>query len=199
MDLIFSTGIHSESLNNPILNKQLEKLGRQLTKNSNVTQKSAAGGLQARAPDLQHPVLLDFFKAATLPLQELVKHYHINGNYRFGFQDVWFNLNKKGDYNMQHAHGNTDFSAVYYIKCAPGSGDIVFVNPNQARFLLNLSSVFKFKEYTTINSDTYSIKPKQMELCVFPAELQHYVTRNNNNADRLSLAFNVRIIPVDEN
>ena len=41
-----------------------------------------------------------------------------------------------------------------------------------------------------------SIKPKPMELCVFPAELQHYVTRNNNKKDRLSLAFNVKITPI---
>ena len=196
MDIIFGTGIHKQNLNNPVLNKKLEKLGRKLINSPYLKLKSNAGGLQAHAPDLKNPIILEFLKLATIPLHDLVRHYHIDGDYSFAFQDLWFNLNRTGDYNMQHAHGNTDFSAVYYMKCESDSGDLVFVNPNQARFLLNLSSVYKFKEYNAINSDTYSIKPKPMELCVFPAELQHYVTRNNNKKDRLSLAFNVKITPI---
>ena len=196
MDLIFGSGIHKENLNNPALNKKLEKLGRKLIKSPHLKLKSNAGGLQAHAPDLEHPVLLEFLKAATIPLQELVKHYHIDGDYSFSFQDLWFNLNRKGDYNMQHAHGNTDFSAAYYIKCAPGSGDIVFVNPNQSKFLLNLTSCFKFKEANTINADTFVFSPKSMDFCVFPSELQHHVTRNTNEEDRLSLSFNVKITPI---
>ena len=65
MDIIFGSGIHTQNLNNPVLNKKLEKLGRQLTKSSHVTKKSNAGGLQAHAPDLEHPVILEFLKAAT--------------------------------------------------------------------------------------------------------------------------------------
>tara|TARA_R110002051_G_scaffold53271_1_gene100575 strand:+ start:2655 stop:3260 length:606 start_codon:yes stop_codon:yes gene_type:complete len=198
MDLIFGSGIHQENLNNPALNKKLEKLGRELMNSPNLKQKSNAGGLQAHAPDLKHPVLGEFFKAVMAPLNELVKHYHIAGDFSCGFQDLWFNLNRKGDYNLQHSHGGTDFSGTYYIKCAPGSGDLVLVNPNQSKFLLNLTSTFQFKEANAMNAYTYTIKTTPMELCVFPAELQHYVTRNNNKEDRLSLSFNVKINPIYE-
>jgi len=196
MEIIFGSGIYTGNLNNRALNKILEKLGRKLINSPHLKLKSNAGGLQAHAPDLEHPVLLEFLKIATVSIQDLVRHYHINEDYSFAFQDLWFNLNRKGDYNMQHSHGNTDFSAAYYIKCAPGSGDLVFSNPNQTRFLLNLSSCFNFKEANAINSNTYVLNPKPMDLCIFPAELQHYVTRNNNNEDRLSLSFNVKITPI---
>ena len=196
MDIIFGTGIHKQNLNNPVLNKKLEKLGRKLINSPYLKLKSNAGGLQAHAPDLKNPIILEFLKLATIPLQDLVRHYHIDGDYSFAFQDLWFNLNRTGDYNMPHAHGNTDFSAVYYMKCEPNSGDLVFSNPNQTRFMLNLSSCFNFKEANAINSDTYVLSPKPMDICIFPAELQHYVTRNNNKKDRLSLAFNVKINPI---
>jgi uncharacterized protein (TIGR02466 family) len=193
MILIFSTGIHNENLHDPVLNKKLEKLGRQLIKTHSL-EHDDTWGEQAHAPDLKHPVLQDFFKAVTAPLNGLVQHYHIDANYSFNFQNLWFNLNRKGDYNVQHAHGGTDFSASYCIKCEPGSGDLVFVNPNQAKFLLNLSSTYQFKNLTSVNAHKYTFKTKPMELCIFPAELQHYVTRNNNKQDRLSLSFNVKIV-----
>ena len=108
MDIIFGSGIHTQNLNNPVLNKKLEKLGRQLTKSSHVTKKSNAGGLQAHAPDLEHPVILEFLKAATVPLQDLVKHYHIDGDYSFFAQESRFrpkNPNKsKSSFFVESQH-----------------------------------------------------------------------------------------------
>ena len=193
--LIFGSGIHKESLNDPDLNKRLEKLGRKLLKTQPLKNSSNVGGLQADAPDLKDPVLQDFFKAASHPLAHLVKHYELDAKYSFNFQSLWFNLNRKGDYNLQHSHGNTDFSAAYWIKSPPDSGDIVFINPNYGRLLLPLASNnYKFKTFNALNSDHYRCKAKAMELCIFPAELQHYVMSNNNTRDRMSLSFNVRIV-----
>jgi len=194
MILIFGSGIHLENLKDPTLNKRLEKLGRQLIKTQPLKIKSNAGGLQAHAPDLKDPVLQDFFKAISGPVSELVKHYEIDADYSFNFQNLWFNLNRKGDYNTQHCHGSTDFSGVYWIKSPPDSGDIVFINPNQGKILLPLNSTYNFKKFNAINSESYKVKAQAMELCVFPAEMQHYVTRNNNKQDRLSLSFNMRIV-----
>jgi len=194
MILIFGSGIHVENLNNPDLNKRLEKLGRKLIKTQSLKTRSNVGGLQAHAPDLNDPVLQDFFKAASGPLDHLVKHYKIDAKYSFNFQNLWFNLNRKGDYNIQHGHGNTDFSAAYWIKSPPNSGDIVFINPNHGKLLLPLTSTYKFKSFNAINSDNYKYKAKVMELCIFPAELQHYVMSNNNKQDRMSLSFNVKIV-----
>ena len=73
MDTIFGTGIHKGSLNNPALNKKLEKLGRKLLNSPHLKLKSNAGGLQAHAPDLEHPVLLEFLKIATVSIQDLVR------------------------------------------------------------------------------------------------------------------------------
>jgi len=192
--LIFGSGIHAESLNDPALNKRLEKLGRKLIKTQPWKRASHVGGLQADAPDLNDPVLQDFFKAVSDPLDRFVKHYELDAKYSFNFQSLWFNLNRKGDYNIQHSHGNTDFAATYWIKVPPDSGDIVFVNPNQGRLLLPLTGNHKFKTFNILNSDQYTYKSKVMELCIFPAELQHYVTRNNNKQDRMSLSFNVGIV-----
>ena len=194
MILIFGSGIHIENLNDPALNKRLEKLGRKLIKTEPLKTKSNAGGLQAHAPDLNDPVIQDFFKTITDPMGELVKHYEIDADYNFNFQNLWFNLNRKGDYNTQHCHGSTDFSGVYWVTSPPNSGDIVFINPNHGKVLLPLTSSYTFKKFNAVNSDNYKVKAKPMELCIFPAEVQHYVTRNNNKQERLSLSFNMRIV-----
>ena len=151
-------------------------------------------GSGVHAESLNDPVLQDFFKAVSDPLDRFVKHYELDAKYSFNFQSLWFNLNRKGDYNIQHSHGNTDFAATYWIKVPPDSGDIVFVNPNQGRLLLPLTGNHKFKTFNILNSDQYTYKSKVMELCIFPAELQHYVMRNNNKQDRMSLSFNVGIV-----
>ena len=79
---------------------------------------------------------------------------------------IWFNINGKGAYHNWHSHGGADIVGVLYLQVPKDSGNIEF-------------------------RDGTSIEPYPGLLLIFPAGVEHRVTPNQTNQQRISMAFNI--------
>ena len=100
--------------------------------------------------------------------------------------NYWFNINEKYDYNISHTHPGSYFSAALYLKTPKNSGNIDFQRPD------NLKETILFKTLNEHNFGDYQIPPQENLLVIFPSCLHHYVTRNNSDETRVSVAFNIK-------
>ena len=103
----------------------------------------------------------------------------------------WVNINPKGSRNYRHHHFSPGdpilFSGVYYVKVPKGSGNIMFHDPRGAMIHTSLDM-----EYLYGNSvPAYTITPSAGECYYFPPWLEHDVTENESEVDRISIAFNI--------
>lgn len=98
----------------------------------------------------------------------------------------WFIINKKGDFNKPHKHPPYVFSGVYYIKCDDNSGDLVF---NTQAEMNNYAT--HYKEFNKYNSKDFYVKPQIGQLLIWPAWVEHYVTPNKSNSERIIYSFNI--------
>tara|TARA_R100001086_G_scaffold211320_1_gene127237 strand:+ start:3423 stop:4013 length:591 start_codon:yes stop_codon:yes gene_type:complete len=190
--IIFGTPLVLYPINDKTLNKELEKLALHQLKTQPLKVLSNEGGKQTHAPDLNHPVLKKFFTTISPFLNQFVSMYDFKNKFKITVSNLWFNLNKKESFNIQHAHGQCDFSCVYWIKYPPNSGRLIFINPDSTREFIHWSTL-PVNNYNVFNSAVYKVNPTTMTLGVFPAQLQHYVEPNKSKAGRLSMAFNLLI------
>jgi uncharacterized protein (TIGR02466 family) len=101
--------------------------------------------------------------------------------------ESWLNKSEPGQEHHRHRHANSIISGVYYFNVNIDSGNLMFS-----------SSQYQQIEYTTINSNIYNSKhwiiiPKQHNLILFPSSLEHKVSKNNSDTNRISLSFNTFI------
>lgn len=98
----------------------------------------------------------------------------------------WYNVNTPGSSHHLHKHPNSIVSGVFYVRAPKGGGDLVFTRdtdmivPLRKEIPTNMQSV-----------DFCPVEPEDRLLILFPSYLNHFVTRNNSNEDRISIAFNV--------
>tara|TARA_R100000808_G_scaffold24863_1_gene58871 strand:+ start:13037 stop:13651 length:615 start_codon:yes stop_codon:yes gene_type:complete len=103
---------------------------------------------------------------------------------------AWINFNhNKRAINRPHIHPDTWMSAVYYVNVPPQSGTITFLDSRIEYHMVNSNPI----KQTDFNSSDYTLNPKQGELIIFPAWLQHYVTTNDHDDHRISIAMNVQL------
>ena len=119
-------------------------------------------------------------------------HYahHVLGikeEHNFHITQSWFNVNKKGTSHHSHTHPNSIFSGIFFVD-GDDSCPVVFHNSKDVEFGLPLK--FSFKEYSLINSSTFSLRNDKNTLLIFPSTLRHSVDKNESDIDRISLSFN---------
>jgi uncharacterized protein (TIGR02466 family) len=113
------------------------------------------------------------------------------------FEDVqitnsWSNKLSTNQSIYPHSHENSYLSGVFYLDF---SSPIQFTNP--------LSKLWIFKPEIKVNTSNpqqsknyYLLHPQPKLLLIFPSFLTHLVTKNSNDKERVSIAFN--IIPKGE-
>jgi uncharacterized protein (TIGR02466 family) len=106
--------------------------------------------------------------------------------------EYWININLNEKISFPHSHPNRIFSAVYYIKADKNCGDLVFMNPNKV-VCQNISDDC-IENYNFYNATHWKVTPQPGLLIIFPSWLEHYVMTNNSNNDRISVAFNSKMI-----
>ena len=109
--------------------------------------------------------------------------------------NYWININGKGAYNVGHVHPGSHLSGVYYVKCPKDSGVIVFENPYNFIAFNELDSYNEEFRQRNAQYGTMYIEPKDGLLLIFPAHLRHAVPENNSDEERISIAFNLNVIP----
>ena len=103
----------------------------------------------------------------------------------------WVNINPKGARNYRHHHFLAGerllFSGVYYAKVPENSGEIIFHDPRGPMIHGCLDMQYLYGNSLPV----VSITPKEGECYYFPTWLEHDVTENKSEEDRISIAFNI--------
>jgi uncharacterized protein (TIGR02466 family) len=106
----------------------------------------------------------------------------------------FFNINKmiKNSAHTVHTHSDCRLSGLMYLKVSEFSSPIVFRDPRQYRHFIdyktssNTSAIQTFLPHITI-------PPKVGDVLIWPSWLEHEVTYNVNDDERITLVFNLEI------
>ena len=95
----------------------------------------------------------------------------------------WITKTTKGKFALEHTHGATDISGVYYIKTNEQDGNLFFKDPNK-RSVSNLLMDLTVQQ---------NVAPLQQGLLIlWPGYLSHGTFANETDHERLSLSFNIK-------
>ena len=110
-----------------------------------------------------------------LPLD--IKQIHI--------PQLWVNVNKKGNWNIIHQHGQYDLSGTYYVKVPKDSGRLVFRDPRPAA-LGNKFMVSRFDK-----GEFKNINVMEGLLMIWRSYLDHFVEPSQTDEERISISFDI--------
>jgi hypothetical protein len=183
--IIFPTSIWKTKLDLDLdpIRKELDKYasGYQSKRESNV------GGYQSGPFDYE-------------PLTSAIKNNVPKSDKEMGELYIysWFNINGPKCYNTIHSHndGKTFFSGVYYVTVPKDlCGEIIFHDPRGGA----IGAAPDSKYFNTDNT-VVQVIPEENMLYYFPSWLEHEVSCNLSNENRISISFNlIRKKTVEEN
>tara|TARA_Y100000031_G_C8216079_1_gene383409 strand:+ start:973 stop:1599 length:627 start_codon:yes stop_codon:yes gene_type:complete len=114
--------------------------------------------------------------AKTVYGQKLVIPHGLLG---FGQNEFWFNIAKPGELTGVHNHKDkSTTSGVFYLEVPENSGNLFFKKGK---------------------SHELEFQSKIAEMVLFPSSLNHYVSENRSESERISLAFNCFAFPMIDN
>ncbi|MRX26982.1 putative 2OG-Fe(II) oxygenase [Kangiella sp. HZ709] len=97
--------------------------------------------------------------------------------------EFWANVNQPDSTNAIHSHSKWHWSGVYYIQ-GKGTGDIAFYSSQYLNQQTSIGLPF---------GQSFSISPEDGMLLIFPSYLYHEVLKNTSSAERINIAFNIKI------
>lgn len=119
-------------------------------------------------------------------IDETIKQIQIDTNLpKLKINDLWFNINAPGSYNILHNHFGSILSGVYYVDVPENNmGDIEFHRSDDSSYYLhdNINTFF--------GSERFICQSATGVLIIFPSWLKHCVHANLSDKNRISLSFN---------
>ena len=110
--------------------------------------------------------------------------------------DGWVNINPPEALNVTHNHPNCDIAGVLWIKIPKNSGNFTFVSPYDFLSYVEMFSYKKEFKKELNYYHNYKFTPQEGSLLLFPSHLQHRVSPNKSNEDRISVSFNIKLLNV---
>lgn len=104
--------------------------------------------------------------------------------------DAWANVAGPGDFQEYHLHPNNHFSIAYYIQIPENSGDIHFKSTEA--FFDNCPLPCKEDSMFPASAHQVRVPAKEGMLVAFRANVQHMVSQNLSNQDRISISMNFK-------
>jgi len=101
------------------------------------------------------------------------------------FKHMWAAINKINNWNVIHSHGANQLSGGYYLRVPENSGKIVFRDPAAMR----INSFTNFLH----EGELYKYQPREHDLIMWPAYLDHFVEPSESDEDRIMVSFNLDI------
>ena len=102
---------------------------------------------------------------------------------------MWAIINKKGNFNTEHIHPNSNLSAAYYVKAPENCGDFMVGNPHS----ISRDKFTEREQPNELNRLVAKLKVEEGDLLIFPSYLPHSVLPNESDEDRIVISFNVYI------
>ena len=161
--------------------------GRQISNN---------GGWQSKDFKLQdHDEFTNFVDTVTDMSLSCLKDYgFVDGAYKLEMLNGWFNVNQKGNSNQIHTHGGSFISGTYYVQAEQDQSELIFYKNFTEDFVI--SSAGQIDNFTAISGATCRYPPKTGRLILFPSYVPHGVMPSTSDNERISLAFNMRMVDV---
>lgn len=103
----------------------------------------------------------------------------------------WANVTRDSNYSIMHNHPNNYWSGVYYVdngvpdENIPFNGLFEFFDPRPASEMIAANSIQPLR---------YQVKPNPGLMMLFPSFVHHYVHPFSGTGERISIAFNIRIV-----
>lgn len=99
----------------------------------------------------------------------------------------WLNFNPQGTYHHQHIHSNSMVSGVFFIQ---GKGHFIAERgaPSHMFPMANLN----YYKPNPFNSESWEMECQRGYLILFPSSTKHFVNKNKEKEERVSLSFNTR-------
>jgi uncharacterized protein (TIGR02466 family) len=112
----------------------------------------------------------------------------------------WVNINPQHGFNVPHDHPGYTWSGVYYVslpekqEAESRSGAIELLDPRT-----NVSAMATdIARKSLYFSPKRTLNPKNGMILIFPSYLRHWVYPNEEDQDRISMAFNFKFWPKSE-
>ena len=140
------------------------------------------------------PVMKDTVKWFTQCIAETVNFIHgRNAGYRINFNDSWYHITKTNGVHENHVHSNCSWCGIYYVQSGDPDrgGDTVFQNPVDPTYIDQGNTYL-------MQTSRFSLKPEDGALVLFPSYLAHAQSLYTGNTDRIVVAFNSAVIPLEE-
>ena len=116
---------------------------------------------------------------------------------RFGMAcEGWVNVNGQGAFNTPHEHAAFHLSGCYYVSVPSESADdssgaLEFINPAGA-------GAAAFPNGAPLVEPKMRLRPRAGMMVIFPSHVLHWVYPNQDAADRVSIAFNMRVVAKEQ-
>lgn len=186
----FSTPLISENIS--INNNNLETYCYRLKSQSNAPFKDA--GWQSGMLDLNALELRELLGHVRDLMQNVERLLFIDSRLKLELANGWININSPSKdqlpNNHYHNHAQYFFSFVYYLKV--DKGNLMLVHPSNIMEYAAPDQVYSgFNQFNSTRVEIPSVKGK---LIGFPSWIMHFAQPNTGDTDRISLAFNTRIV-----
>ena len=142
--------------------------------------KSNRGGWQSELYDSKN----EMFEPLINEIREFCSNLPINIK-EIIIPQLWVNVNKRGDWNIIHQHGQYDLSGTYYVKVPKDSGRLVFRDPRPAA----IGNKFMINRFD--NGEIKNVNVMEGMLGIWPAYLDHFVEPSNTDEERISISFDI--------
>ena len=153
---------------------------------------SNRGGWQSVSSEpIEEDAFLYFKDYIALHASKVLNEIYPNQEFHLG--NMWVNINRKGDYNVTHAHPMSSISGVFWVKTSENCGSLKFHNPHtfgQYELICTMDDEMKKKSNFY---ELFGFPPQEGRLVLFPSELLHHVDVNESDEDRISISFNLRM------
>ena len=191
MKLLFPTVIHELKVKNfrSIKKELMDYVYDQHDRDRKGLNFSNMGGWQSQPIYFNHKNIL--LSTVTETLQSYFSKGVLSKGGSFGLSGLWMNINKKGDYNATHDHPNCHMAGVLWINSPVGGGNFECQSPHSYTSgpeMMVYTSEFREK---TNSYGSYGFSPTEGDILLFPASLNHKVTSNQSDEDRISSSFNL--------
>lgn len=166
----------------------LSKYAYDLAETQPSNQRSNRGGWQSPIIDQFDDILEPIKDQINISLKNAKKSMGLKDEYNFEMQTGWFNINGPGSWNVKHLHPNSVFSGTVYLKVPQGEpGNIQFYRHS---IVLSYLDDDLIKDYNEMTSGTVTYKAQENCCLIFPSWIEHQVTPNFTDQDRISFSFN---------
>ena len=100
---------------------------------------------------------------------------------------LWSTIHPKGGFHHRHTHFNSFLAGVYYLSGGDKCGGTTFLNVNHYH---NLIYPARLRDVPSKFKNQFESTFDEGNMVIFPAWLPHTTPLNNNDEDRIVLAFN---------